>query len=244
VEEYLVGSFGSESIKYLFLNKHINGSSGKYRSDAKPLSQEIMDNRNAISLIVPNKKLSFMDQRHTNIVMKISSFDSSPERAIDGQYTFDKNVALVLQTADCVPILFADYSKGIIAAVHAGWRGARSDIIKNTVALMQAEGCEKICSVIGPCIRQESYEVDGEFFKNFLVESKMNEEFFVVSQSKSDHYMFDLPGYVKSKLKDSGVSNIDDCMINTYEDENFFSYRRFTHYGGHYGSNLSVIYLL
>ena len=56
---------------------------------------------------------------------------------VDAVVTTFPNVALAVNTADCVPILLADSENGIIAAIHAGWRGLIGDVIVNTVVEMR-----------------------------------------------------------------------------------------------------------
>ena len=73
------------------------------------------------------------------------------------------NVAIGIITADCSPILLRDEEKNIIAAVHAGWRGAKLGVIKSTIAAMQSLGAQNIKAVIGPMIAQQSYEISQEF---------------------------------------------------------------------------------
>jgi YfiH family protein len=149
----------------------------------------------------------------------------------DGQVTNKDNIALAVLTADCVPILLVDEENRVIASVHAGWRGARADIIKESIIRMQELGADasNINAIIGPCIKQKNYEVDNEFYLNFIQESESYKEFFIPSKI-NNHYMFDLTSYVKLKLENLNIKNIFDIERDTYEDkENFFSFRRTTH---------------
>jgi copper oxidase (laccase) domain-containing protein len=94
---------------------------------------------------------------------------------------------------------------------------------------------------IGPCIRQNSYEVDQKFYENFMDNDEDNYLFF----DKNDNYIkFDLPSYVKSKISNFGINNIEDCNINTYDDRRFPSHRKSTLTNQKYiGGILSVISL-
>ncbi len=84
-----------------------------------------------------------------------------------------------------------------------------------------------------------------ELYQDFISESKIHKQFFILSV-KPGHYMFDLPGYVKDKLRTSGINNILDIERNTYaEEESFFSFRRSTHNpDSPMGNLISVIMLL
>ena len=77
----------------------------------------------------------------------------------DGLVTGLDNIGIAILGADCLPVLFADKKAGIIGACHAGWRGAVSGIIENTVDAMCSIGAHlgDIVMVIGPGIHQKSY---------------------------------------------------------------------------------------
>jgi YfiH family protein len=148
----------------------------------------------------------------------------------DAMVTKEKGIALGILTADCAPILFADIRAGVVGAAHAGWRGALSGIIENTLDAMEKLGAHKksIHAAIGPCIWQKSYEVGPEFPAPFLAEDPANERFFRPA-FKSDHTMFNLPGYVDNRLHKLGVISVDPSPADTCADEvRFFSYRRST----------------
>jgi copper oxidase (laccase) domain-containing protein len=83
-----------------------------------------------------------------------------------------------------------------------------------------------IRAIIGPCIRQESYEVDRSFYESFLCDNKENKSYFV-SSSKINHFMFNLPLYCINKLEKLGIKEIEDKKIDTYKNKkDFFSYRQ------------------
>ncbi len=165
----------------------------------------------------------------------------------DAVITQRTDVTLGIQTADCVPVLIADYDNQVIAAVHAGWRSALGGVIENTIALMMKKGArpEQTVAVIGPCIHQPSYEVGTDVADLFLAEDTMNERFFL-SQEFPQKMLFDLPGYVRSQLERFQLKGIDTLPYDTYENEDlFFSCRRATHrHEKGFGGHLSVISLI
>ncbi|MBP7710079.1 MAG: peptidoglycan editing factor PgeF [Rickettsiales bacterium] len=154
------------------------------------------------------------------------------------------NVVLGLFTADCAPILFFDEEKKIIAAAHAGWRGARLGVVESTIAAMRKLGATNIKAKIGPMIAQKSYEVSQDFFDDFLSEDLANKSFFL-NGAKPDKHLFNLPSYIAKKLRSSGVEKIEISEIDTYEsEEEFFSFRRSGHRGeSDCGRNVSIIAL-
>lgn len=165
---------------------------------------------------------------------------------VDGMATDRPGIALGILTADCAPILMADAHARVVGAAHAGWRGAVGGVIEATLALMVKLGAriENICAGIGPCIAQRSYEVGPEFPAPFLAQDGRNADYFAPSR-RAGHYLFDLPGYVASRLRAGGVPQVHLAYSDTCaEADRFFSYRRTTLAGEkNYGRLLSLICL-
>jgi copper oxidase (laccase) domain-containing protein len=83
-------------------------------------------------------------------------------------------------------------------------------------------------AALGPCIRQESYEVGADFRERFVARDAAYGRFF--ADGKPGHFQFDLGGFVVARLKAAGVGVVEDLGLDTYADETrFFSYRRATH---------------
>jgi YfiH family protein len=146
----------------------------------------------------------------------------------DALVTAAKGVALGILTADCAPVLFADEKAGIVAAAHAGWRGALTGVVEATIEAMLARGGSRnrIAAAIGPCIGPHSYEVGPEFPAAFLAQSPANAAFFRVAPRES-HHLFDLAGYVRGRLAAAGIARIAVSGGDTAgEPGRFFSYRR------------------
>ena len=101
---------------------------------------------------------------------------------------------------------------------------------------------ENIIAAIGPCISQESYEVDTIFLEKFEKQNSINRKFFI--PGRSGHFHFDLKGYAVSRLKEAGITKINALNIDSYNDNDFFSYRKARHKNeSDYGRNISVIAL-
>jgi polyphenol oxidase len=166
---------------------------------------------------------------------------------VDGLVTRAKGIGLGVLTADCGPVLFADAEHGVIGCCHAGWKGALGGVTDATVNAMVKLGAlrENIVAVLGPTISQVAYEVGPEFPKPFLEQSSAHGMFFVPS-SKPGHLMFDLPAYLRQRMKGLGLKAVHDLALCTYSDEaKFYSYRRATHRGEtDYGRLISAIALV
>ena len=147
----------------------------------------------------------------------------------DGMVTDKPNIILGLRTADCAPILLEDIQSGIVGVAHAGWRGAIKGVIENTINLMLKKGASisNIAAAVGPCIAQNSYEVDENFYNFFITENKDFSKFFITKNNKR---YFDLENFCVDKLKKSGIVNVSFSGQDTYSlKENYYSFRRFTH---------------
>lgn len=157
-----------------------------------------------------------------------------------------RGLALGILTADCAPVLFADGASGVAAAAHAGWRGAMSGVLENTVARMEAEGAKRstIHAALGPCIRQDSYEV-GQDMKDAFAERHADHDRYFAGGDRPGHYQFDLAGFIMDRLAVLGLASTFDVGLDTYADaDRFFSYRRATHQDEpDYGRALAVVAL-
>lgn len=192
------------------------------------------------------KQLLTLYQTHSADVVTLSKpWEDSPPRA-DALVTKTPGIILGILTADCAPVLFSDAQNGVIAAAHAGWKGACEGIIEETVSVMETLGAtrETITAAIGPCIAQESYEVDEAFHTRFLERNAAYAHYFFRS-AKNAHYQFDLKAFVSSRLVDSGVRNNVVSVEDTYASaDRFFSYRRTCHAGEKdYGRQISAVML-
>jgi polyphenol oxidase len=235
-----------KNIHYGFLTRNVLGS-GVY-NPAKEIAKEILlsNQQNALKAFGCNYheyQLSVTNQIHSNEVIEITKHQQDLHDC-DAQITKLPKILLAVQTADCVPILFADDQNKIISSIHAGWRGARYDIIKNTINNMLNLGANinNINAIIGPHIRQENYEISQEFYENFMNENKNNISYFIPSKNDS-HYMFNLTKYVTDKILAEKINNIYDIAIDSFANlDNCFSYRAYTkNIDKNYGSLLSII---
>ena len=191
-------------------------------------------NRNRVlvanSMGISQSRLVFVHQIHSSDVITIKNkIHTSPVKG-DALVTANKKIALSILTADCQPVLFLDKKNGIIGAAHAGWKGAFTGILQNTIKSMKAIGSEPdhISVTIGPSISQKNYEVGPEFFDTLCKDYKYNEKFFF--KGNKDRFHFDLVGYSIYQIKKSGVRKVNYIDSCTYENPDlYFSYRRSVH---------------
>ena len=241
-------------LKHGFFTRHGGVSTGVYKGlncsyGSGDDNVNIDQNRSiAMAKLGTNRQhLNTIHQIHSaNVVVAQApwSLDSRPKA--DAIVTNRLDLAIGVMTADCTPVLFADPIEGVIGVAHAGWKGAFSGVLSETVAKMEQLGADRsqIIAAVGPCIHQDSYEVGPEFINQFLNENPKNSMFFIPS-SLDNHHLFDLPRFVLSKLNVLGLSVVQSVSEDTYTDETkFYSYRRATHAKeADYGRCISAIIL-
>ena len=164
-----------------------------------------------------------MNQVHSADVLVIDEAPSYPPQ-VDALITKTPNLCLTVKTADCAPILIADMKNNIIAAIHAGWKGAFQGIIETTVLKMRELGGEVSYMVagVGPHIQKESFKADEKMRALFPV----TEHLFFEKTELEGVYHFDFHGYVLHRIQKSGITHIDSVLIDTYTDLDYNSYRR------------------
>lgn len=205
---------------------------GQYRSKDPAKQQEARNNCAAVANDLNVRQLLILKQVHGVHVVDadyINDYTHEPEA--DGAVTTLANIAIGIQTADCVPVLLADKAGEVVGAAHCGWKSAKADIIERLVDAMRKKGATDICAIIGPSIQQDSYEVDEVFFKSFRDAGTRCEDLFIPSKNEG-RYMFDLPGYIRRKLDEANVELLKHIQEDTYKHpEKYHSYRRDCHTG-------------
>ena len=159
---------------------------------------------------VGDKKLIFMKQTHSDIVEIVDKNWITKE--CDAMITTDKDIALCVVVADCIPVIFVDEVRGAVGVAHAGRVGSYKNIIKKTMLKMEEEfTCRDIKVIFGPSIKKCCYEVGEEVIEGF-------EEF--TSKENGKIYL-DL-----IKLNTQDLNNVEVVSTCTCCDKNYFSYRR------------------
>jgi len=203
--------------------------------------------RAAAALDLAPDRLATARQVHGTTALVVDApWDNGPAPEADALVTRRPGLLLGVLSADCGPLLLADPAAGVVAAAHAGWKGALGGVVEATVATMVRLGADpaRITGTLGPCIAQSSYEVGQEFVTRFAEEDTASAVFFRRASSPFKA-LFDLKGYVAERLRRAGVARVDVLPHDTCADtERFFSYRRSTLRGEErFGLQLSAIAL-
>jgi len=211
-------------------------------------SDSVRKNRQRVAACfdLEEANLHSLKQAHTNRVVQLD-LASEPQFDItaDGMVCNVSGVGLGALGADCAPVLFVDPVNRIIGAAHSGWKGALTGINEAVVAAMRQMGArvEYIHAAIGPAMQQRYYEVKPDFRTHFKNTSPIDSSIFF-SERESRLY-FDTPAYIRARLLEAGIQNIDQSQQDTYaQREQYFSYRRSCAAGeGDYGRQIAVIAL-
>jgi YfiH family protein len=241
-------------IRHGFFGRDGGVSSGLYTSlncglGSRDSREHVLENRDRVArhLGSTGDRLLTCFQIHSATAIVVDrpwAPDSQPKA--DALVTKTPGIVVGALAADCTPILFADLKAGVVAAAHAGWKGAISGILQSTIEAMVSIGANRgdIVAMVGPCISQTSYEVGNEFESQFVSERADNKRFFSIPDGKSKAH-FDLPGYVTHQLVQTGIGYVSNESVCTYPDDSgYFSYRRTTHRReADYGRQISAIVL-
>lgn len=230
-----------KSIKYAFFTREGGFSSGEFKSlnfnsspsGGEPNKENIKKNLDVIKQYFHSPysvlKLKEIHSNKVYIFNDLNILPSVDKIEADAIITKIKNLVIGISTADCVPILLLDEQNEIIAAAHAGWKGAIAGIIENTIDEMIKIGSnvQKIKALIGPHLRVNNFEVKDDFIK-ILENKNPNGLKFVLKMNNK--FFFNITEFVKYTLKSKNIKYIYDVNLDTYANpELLFSYRRSCH---------------
>jgi hypothetical protein len=228
------GFFGREGGVSQGIYASLNAGTGS-RDDP----EAVRENRRRIAASFGAEHLIGVHQVHSPRAVFVEGPWPGERPHADALVTATPGLVLSVLTADCAPVLLADASAGVVAAAHAGWRGALGGVLESTIALMREQGARDIAAAIGPTIAQASYEVGEEFKSNFLAPDPDSSGFFSDAFGPKPH--FDLPAYCAAKLERLGVA-AEIIARDTFSDTTLFSHRRSVREGApDYGRNCSAI---
>ncbi|GHU12604.1 laccase domain protein [Alphaproteobacteria bacterium] len=241
------GILSSLSAKHGFFGRKSGCSVGGYESLNCSLyvgdkESSVVKNLELVRGAVGARKLVTLEQVAGNGCIEVDDETPLSGTRADAMATNMPGIALGILAADCAPILFFDDKNKVIAAAHAGWRGAVSGVIEATVDKMVHLGAELYCirAAVGPCISRNNYEVGDDFKKNF----NGNGYCFCIINTKLH---FDLARYCQERLLESGLRNrnIELLNVDTFSSDECYFSSRYAHKfaDGVCGRNISVIYL-
>ena len=168
-------------------------------------------------------KITWMTQTHSTICLTIN--EQMPFEALegDGLVTQRKSHALMMMTADCLPIVLGNAEGTEVANLHAGWRGLANGIVENTIAEMTTK---PVWAWMGAAISQPCFEVGTEVKQVFCEKYPPLESAFE-SGKQFGKYQADLYAIARYILGLYGVKVVlggDQCSYR--QSDRYYSYRR------------------
>ena len=202
--------------------------------------EAVLNNRAALSEVlgIQQSQWTFAMQTHSDHIQEVTKVDAGRgsirfEDGIpdcDALYTKEKNLAIGVFHADCVPVLLYDPFTGIIAAIHSGWQGTVQEITRKCVELLiqkEQVNPNHLMAYIGPAIAHRSFEIGEDVIARIQAMSFDTTPYLTLLPNGKA--LADNKGLNLQMLLDLGVER-DHIIVNpndTYQkNDAFFSYRR------------------
>lgn len=196
-------------------------------------------------------------QAHTDNILIIDNnnknkyqFENISKEKIDGYICKEKNIATLVTTADCNPIIIYDKEKNIYANIHSGWMGTIKQIYLKAVRIMHDKfNCnyKDLIVCIGPSIKKCCFTSEDENFKNNFTNIWKNEKEYIYYEENSKRFHIDLSYVIKQDLLKIGIKDENIVIPNICtrcNTSSFFSYRESTQKGyDDYGTMATITYL-
>lgn len=182
--------------------------------------------------------VTWMRQTHSAEVAVVSAPpdpDAAPPTC-DALVTAEPGVALAVLTADCVPVLLADRTAGVVAAVHAGREGSAAGVLTNTMAAMWRLGArpDRTEALLGPAICGACYEVPAAMQAD--IEGRLPHS---AVRTRAGTPGLDLRAGLAHQLAAADVAQVVHDPRCTAEDPDLYSYRR----DGRTGRQAGVVWI-
>ena len=244
----------SMHVRHGFFGRRGGVSTGVYKSlNCGPGSgdepEKVMENRRRVCAAIGGsiEKLAAPRQIHSSrAVATDTAFAPNDRPECDALVTKRPGLVLGVLAADCAPIVLCDPHNGVIAAVHAGWRGAVGGVIESTIEVMAALGADpgKTAAGVGPCLSQSSFEIGPDVAEAVMNATPWAEHLF--APGTGDRQLFDLKRYCLGRRARLGVAHMDALQDDTLtQPDEYFSHRRAVKAGDRdCGLNMTAIVLV
>ena len=195
----------------------------------------VIENRRRLRSALPAEPL-WLTQVHGTRVVSAEAAESGSEA--DACVARAPGRVCAVQSADCLPVLFADLAGTVVAAAHAGWRGLAAGVLERTAAAM-AVAPKELIAWLGPAIGPAAFEVGAEVREIFCAADPAAAGAFAANER--GRWQCDLAALARRSLARAGVTRVFGGGWCTYSDPlRFYSYRR----DGVTGRMASLIWLV
>ena len=196
----------------------------------------VVANRVLLRQALPTEPL-WLNQIHGNAIAR---FDAAPNDNpsvpdADASVAFEPGQVCVVQTADCLPVLFCDAAGTVVAAAHAGWRGLAGGVLEETVRAMQVDPAN-IMAWMGAAIGPNAFEVGDEVREAFVAQHPLTAVAFTPAfrpafpgtlDETPRKWLADIYALARIRLAAIGVEQVFGGGLCTFNDTaRFYSYRR------------------
>lgn len=189
-----------------------------YSKEINIKNLNIIFNTDNLSPAIGSKPIVQMDQTHSSTVNFIYG-NKQIYKSTDALITSNRDIALQVKVADCMPIFIFDKKSSFFGAIHAGWRGLASGIIENSIELLKEKdfNLRNIKVFIGPSISKRNFEIQNDVMEYF------DSKFSIVKDGK---IFLSLQEVAIDKFASYGILDILNTNECTYDNLNYHSYRR------------------
>jgi YfiH family protein len=191
----------------------------------------VAENRRRLQAFLPSAPV-WLEQVHGTAVAVLDGPTPAAPIVADAAVTRTPGIVAAVQTADCLPVLFADRRGTAVGIAHAGWRGLAAGVLEATVSALQAQGVRApdIDAWIGPGIGPRAFEVGADVHAAFCAHDSAAAAAFV--EHRPGKWKADLCALARARLVQAGVGAITGGGWCTHDERSrFFSYRRAPHSG-------------
>jgi YfiH family protein len=211
-----------EFIKFQYNNAVILFSTAKEGLNFNKNTEEGLQNLENIKKHYDLQTIGYLNQIHSDSIL---NFDGNVKDG-DALITDRVKTAIGVFTADCVPVILVDTSKGVIAAVHSGWKGTKSFIVSKTIEKLQFDygiKAKDIRVYIGPHIGGCCYEISEELIDEFTSED-IYSNIKINNDNKLDLEKCILAQLAQKGIKEENISSTSTCTACNKQYE-LYSYR-------------------
>jgi polyphenol oxidase len=190
--------------------------------DAKRVQQHRMQLLNELNAFGVNK-VTWMNQTHSVLCHRVEDQATLIAPEGDGLVTSTQGHALMMMTADCLPVVLGNANGTEVANLHAGWKGLANGIMENTISAMQTQ---PTWAWLGAAISQANFEIGAEVKAAFCDKYPALESAFI-NAKQADKFYADLYAIARYILAEHGISQVyggDQCTYRQAGE--YFSYRR------------------
>ncbi len=187
----------------------------------------VAENRRLLRQDLPAEPL-WLNQVHG---AGVARFPAAGVPDADASVAFQPGQVCVVQTADCLPVLFCDKAGTVVAAAHAGWRGLAGGVLEETVKAMGVAP-DRILAWLGAAIGPDAFEVGEEVRESFVSRHALAGVAFRPAlpgtlDEAPRKWMADIQALARIRLAAVGVEQVYGGGLCTFKGrERFFSYRR------------------